>query len=98
MGAMPDDTISATSVAMPAMTLGDGAAAFDAAVERARGERWANRLWDRDTTLWSTNERVRAAIADRLGWLDAPAHFSEQIAALEGFGEGARDAGFATAV
>jgi glucose-6-phosphate isomerase len=98
MGAMPDDTISATSVAMPAMSLGDGTTAYDEAVGRARSERWAKRLWDRDTTLWSTNERVGAAIADRLGWLDAPAHFSAQIAALEGFGEGARDAGFVTAV
>jgi glucose-6-phosphate isomerase len=95
---MPDDTISATSVAMPTMTLGDGAAAYDAALTRARDESWAQRLWDRDTTLWSANERVQAAIADRLGWLDAPAHFTEQIAALEGFGEGARDAGFTTAV
>jgi glucose-6-phosphate isomerase len=98
MTGMPDDTISATSVAMPELSLGDGAAAYADALARARDERWAERLWDRDTSLWSANERVRAAIADRLGWLDAPAHFTEQIAALEGFGEGARDAGFTTAV
>jgi glucose-6-phosphate isomerase len=98
MGSMADDTISAPSVAMPALTLGDGTAAYHAAVTRARDERWAERLWDRDPTLWSANERVQAAIADRLGWLDAPAHFTDQIAALEGFGEGVRDAGFTTAV
>ncbi|HET7471710.1 MAG TPA: hypothetical protein VFJ71_01165, partial [Candidatus Limnocylindrales bacterium] len=95
---MPDDTISAPSVSMPAMSLGDGAAAYEDAVARARDERWAERLWDRDTTLWSANERVRSAIAERLGWLDAPAHFIEQTAALEGFSEGVRDAGFTTAV
>jgi glucose-6-phosphate isomerase len=95
---MPDDTISAASVSMPAMFLGDAAGAYDAAVARAQDERWAERVWDRDPSLWSSNERVQAAIADRLGWLDAPAHFEGQIAALEGFGDGVRDAGFTTAV
>ena len=98
MTAMADNAISAPSVPMPEISLGDGTAAYETAVARARDERWAERLWERDTTLWSTNERVRAAIADRLGWLDAPAHFSEQIAALEGFGDGVREAGFTTAV
>jgi glucose-6-phosphate isomerase len=98
MGSMADDTISAPSVAMPTMTLGDATAAYDGAVARARDERWIERVWERDTTLWARNERGQAAIADRLGWLDAPGHFTEQIVALEGFGEGARDAGFRTAV
>ncbi len=98
MHVMPDDVISSPAITRPVLELGDGTAAYDAAVERARDERWAERLWDRDPTLWSTNERVQAAIADRLGWLDAPAHFAGQIAALEGFGAGIRDAGFTTAV
>ena len=82
----------------PVLTLGSHAAEFDAAVARARDERWAERLWKRDPSIWSSDERVQAAISERLGWLDAPAHFSDQIAALEGFGEGVRDAGFTTAV
>jgi glucose-6-phosphate isomerase len=98
MGAMPDDVSSTPGPAVPELELGDATAAYDAAVRRAREESWADRLWNRDTSLWSTNERVRQTIAERLGWLDAPAHFSDQIAALEGFGEGARDAGFTTAV
>ena len=64
----------------------------------ARREDWARRLLDRDTTLWSEDPAVRESIADRLGWLDAPAHFTDQIAALEGFGDGIRVAGFRTAV
>jgi glucose-6-phosphate isomerase len=95
---MADDTIQAPAIGMPAMSLGDGTAAYQAAVGRARDERWAERLWDRDPSLWSANEHVQEAISDRLGWLDAPAHFTEQIAALEGFGEGARDSGFTVAV
>jgi glucose-6-phosphate isomerase len=37
-------------------------------------------------------------MAQRLGWLDAPSHFSNEIAALEGFAAGVRDTGFTTAV
>ena len=98
MGAMPDDAATSAAITTPRLDLGEGTAAYDAAVERARDERWAERVWDRDPTLWSTNERVRATILERLGWLDAPAHFADQVAALEGFGEGVRDAGFTTAV
>jgi glucose-6-phosphate isomerase len=76
----------------------DAAAALDEAAARARDERWAERLFDRDTTLWSDDERVQAAIAERLGWLDAPGHFGGQVAALEGFGRGIHDAGFRHAV
>ncbi len=98
MGAMPDDAVSSLTTSLPDLSLGDGAAAYDEAVARARAERWAERLWDRDTTLWSANERVQETIAERLGWLDSPEHFTGQIAALEGFGEGIREAGFTTAV
>ena len=92
------DSPASPSIAATRLTLGAGQAAFDEAVARARDERWAQRLFDRDTTLWSTNERVQAAIADRLGWLDSPAHFATQIGALEAFGEAIREAGFTTAI
>ncbi len=70
----------------------------DELVARARDERWAERLFERDTSLWSTDPEVQAAIAERLGWLDAPAHFQGEIGALEGFGEALRDAGFSGAI
>jgi glucose-6-phosphate isomerase len=73
-------------------------ARFDALVATANAERWADRLFDRDTSLWTDDPDVAADITDRLGWLDAPAHFTLQIAALEGFGDGLGDAGFDTAV
>jgi glucose-6-phosphate isomerase len=71
---------------------------LDALVETATRDRWAARLFERDTSLWTADAAVARAIADRLGWLDAPAHFALQAAALEGFGDGAREAGFDTAV
>ena len=76
----------------------DAQAALDPLVEHATRDRWAARLFERDTSLWTSDPDVASAIGDRLGWLDAPAHFSLQAPALEGFGDGARDAGFDTAV
>jgi glucose-6-phosphate isomerase len=73
-------------------------AAYEAAARRAVEERWVERLANRDPSLWSNDSAVQAAISDRLGWLDAPTHFSEQIASLETFGEEARDNGFTAAV
>ena len=55
-------------------------------------------MHDRDASLWSQDARVQATIDTWLGWLDAPGHFSGQTAALEGFGDGIRDAGFTSAV
>ncbi|HEX5451512.1 MAG TPA: hypothetical protein VFW86_03905 [Candidatus Limnocylindrales bacterium] len=65
---------------------------------RARGDAWAQRLMDRDTSLWSTDPSARAEISDRLGWLDAPDHFAREAPELEAFGDGIRSAGFTTAV
>jgi glucose-6-phosphate isomerase len=73
-------------------------AAISAVFERARSEEWATRLADKDVTLWSRDAEVQAKISNRLGWLDAPAHFTEQVPALEAFGEKVRDAGFTTAI
>jgi glucose-6-phosphate isomerase len=67
-------------------------------LDTARTARWAERLHDRDTTLWSDEARVQDAIAAGLGWLAAPEAFTDRIPALEGFGDGIRDAGFRTAV
>ena len=77
---------------------GADSAVLEALSEHARRDNWAQRLIDRDTSLWTEDPAVAAAIADRLGWLDAPEHFTGEIPALEGFGEGIRVAGFTTAV
>jgi transaldolase/glucose-6-phosphate isomerase len=86
------------TTARPGFALGEYETAYLDAAERAREESWPERLFAKDPSLWSDDPRVQAAIADRLGWLDAPAHFTAHIAALEGFGEGIRDAGFTQAV
>ncbi len=89
---------ASTSVRAPGFALGDAADAYDAAIERARADDWATRLFDRDVTLWSDDPDVQTSIAERLGWLDAPVDFADNVAALEGFGDGVVAAGFTTAV
>ena len=84
---------------LPDLALGaDDTNAYENVLTRARDERWPERLFDRDPSVWASDERVQGAIRDRLGWLDAPDHFRDQIAALEGFANGARETGFTTAV
>jgi glucose-6-phosphate isomerase len=74
------------------------AAAVAAALARAADERWSERLHEHDATLWSGDAAVQEKIANRLGWLDLPIDFSEQVGALEAFGETIRDAGFSAAI
>jgi glucose-6-phosphate isomerase len=85
---------------MSTITIPDAGAraTYETTLARADDERWAGRLFERDTSLWTTDPTVADAIGQRLGWLDAPAHFSLQIPALEAFGEKIRDAGFGAAV
>jgi phosphoglucose isomerase-like protein len=93
---MPDP--ASPPLDLPGLALGDADVAYGEAVTRARDEGWAERLFNRDPSLWSSDARVQAAISDRLGWLDAAEHFSEHIPDLEAFGQGIRAAGFRTAV
>jgi transaldolase/glucose-6-phosphate isomerase len=89
---------ASTALSVPRLALGDGAAAYGAAVDRARIEDWANRLFARDVTLWTNDQRIAETIAQRLGWLDAPAHFADRTVALEAFGDAVVDEGYTTAV
>jgi glucose-6-phosphate isomerase len=93
---MTDPT--STSVRAPALSLGDVTAAYDAVIEQARDDEWATRLFDRDVTLWSDDPDVQKAVAQRLGWLEAPVDFADNVPALEAFGDGIVQAGFTTVV
>jgi transaldolase/glucose-6-phosphate isomerase len=74
------------------------AAAVAAAVARADAERWADRLHERDTTLWSSDPAVQEKVGNRLGWLDLPSDFGDRVPALEAFGETIRNRGFTAAI
>ena len=93
---MTDPASTATDA--PRLALGETAPAYAAAVERARSEDWVTRLFARDASLWSSDPRVQETILDRLGWLEAPDHFVDRTAGLEGFGDGVLEEGYTTAV
>ena len=81
------------------LSLGESGAAFDAAVERARRGVGEAPVRPRHDALVDRSERVRRAIADRLGWLDAPGALrATGPPALEGFGDAVVEEGFTTVV
>jgi transaldolase/glucose-6-phosphate isomerase len=73
-------------------------ARVDSALARALAQDWVNRLWSRDPSLWTDDERVARSIANRLGWLDVPAAFTDRVEVLEAFASGVRSEGFVAAV
>jgi len=79
-----------TTLTLPGSLQGD----VDETIARAVGERWASRIWARDTSLWTDDQAVAAAIAHRLGWLDAPTAFVDEAAELTAFGEAMAAAGY----
>jgi len=86
-----------------ALDLPPGDARLDAALAEARAravrENWADRaVGRRDPTVWSADEIVQRAIAQRLGWLEAPFHFADETEELAAFAQAIRDQGFTTAV
>jgi len=50
--------------------------------------RFADRLWERDHTLWATTPLPE--LTDRLGWLDLPAEMLDQVAELTEFADSVR--------
>ena len=72
--------------------------AFNELLQRAIDERWAERIWARDVTVWTEDTEVGEKIANRLGWLDAPASFLERADLLKAFAEGILGEGFAQAI
>jgi glucose-6-phosphate isomerase len=65
----------------------DLAASVQAVLDRATAERWAARLWDRDASLWTGDPGTAAKIEHRLGWLDAPVVFADEVVELTAFGQ-----------
>lgn len=73
-------------------------APVDEAIAAAVGDRWASRIWARDTSLWTDDADVAASIANRLGWLDAPSTSGDTVAELMAFGAEIEREGFTDAL
>jgi transaldolase/glucose-6-phosphate isomerase len=71
---------------------------IDDALNRAVSENWATRIWKRDPSVWTADDNVAKLIANRLGWLDLPTRFADEVDVLEAFAAGIREEGFIRAV
>jgi len=70
----------------------------DSTVQRLIANRTSERLWSRDTTLWSRDVEVQQKVANRLGWLDSPYIMMDELGRLQELAEGVKQAGFTRAV
>jgi transaldolase / glucose-6-phosphate isomerase len=71
---------------------GHSAAAIDGDTRLA--EMAARALWKRDPSVWSADQATQRAIANRLGWLSAPAWMADEIPRLKAFAEAVKRDGF----
>src|SRR3989338_6116326 len=78
--------------------LGPHAEAVRAALDTLRATRYLERLWDKDTSLWSADGATQAAIRQRLGWLTIPRLMAGQTASLWAFAKEIRGEGFTRAL
>ena len=60
-------------------SLGSLQAAVDAGLNRADQERFAERVWEKDPTLWKPDPSQQNEITNRLGWLDVMAQMRTEI-------------------
>ncbi len=88
---------AATPTASLRFAPGDLEGAVARRLDRWREERFAERLWQKDPTLWA-EEPLPAELTDRLGWLDLPTSGEERLAGYEDLAEQARAAGYTQAV
>lgn len=72
--------------------------AADSALQRLEEERFVERLWERDASLWTDDEKARRNVGASLGWLEVAATMTGRLAELEEFTREVADAGFAHVV
>ncbi len=58
----------------------------------------AEALWRRDASAWSSDPATQQKIANRLGWLSAPARMADEIDRLHAFADAVKRDGFAHVV
>ncbi|MHB0914757.1 MAG: glucose-6-phosphate isomerase [Thermoleophilia bacterium] len=66
----------------------------EAAIQGLEDKDFVERLWQRDATLWSKEEKAQRNISQSLGWLTVAATMQERLEELESFTREIRDAGF----
>lgn len=67
---------------------------FIDALRRAEREHFVRRIWDKDATLWKSEEAHQKIIRNALGWLEVAQWSSERVDEMETFAREVCDAGF----
>ena len=80
------------------LLLGRHAAAVQAGLEHLHAQRFFQRLWDKDTSLWTSDPSAQASIRNRLGWLTIPKVMAGETASLRQFAQAVHGAGFTHAL
>ena len=70
--------------------LGDLQAQVDAALQRADKEKFVERIWKKDATLWKSGDDHKKIIANALGWLRAPEAMQKELDDILTFAEQVR--------
>ncbi|MBN1548754.1 MAG: hypothetical protein JW902_19040 [Syntrophaceae bacterium] len=83
------------SVQLSAVSLGQGAAACEKALQDMRDKKVVERIWARDYTVWKTRPEE---IANRLGWLKSYEDFKDQWPAVADFVAGVKADGYNRAI
>ncbi len=71
--------------------LGRREAEGEAAIASAREGKLGARLWNRDVTLWSSEEKHQAVAKNRLGWLEVHRKMKEHLAEITEFAKAAKE-------
>ena len=73
-----------------AFHLGPLQSVVDAAIQRADKEKFVERIWKKDASLWKSGEDDRKQISGALGWLRAPEQMQKEIGEITEFAESVR--------
>ena len=70
--------------------LGSHQTAVDDAIQRIEKEKFVDRIWSKDATLWKNDDAHKKIIANALGWLGVAEDMTKHAAELKQFAEGVR--------
>jgi len=70
--------------------LGPHQAAVDAAIQRAEKEKFVERIWNHDATLWKNDPAHKKIIDNALGWLVVPEQMTKSASRIRAFADAVR--------
>jgi glucose-6-phosphate isomerase len=72
----------------------DFSSVFDDVLTQTKQHKLVARLWQKDTTLWSSDAGTQDKIAHRLGWLDSLERVAGRLGDVQAWVNTVRDAGY----